>query len=115
MFGEGQRKLLLWDASRKISGRQTEFFGSRDETKDFIHVEDAAALIQLDAMQAPQGEISVISGGTGQSATVRTNIEELVQLLNCELIPIINGRLILVIHHTIWLTSPRPYVGGGNR
>jgi len=92
VFGEGQRKLLLWDACRKISSGQSEFFGSGNETRDFLHVEDAAALIQLAAIQAPRGEINVINGGTGQSATVRAIIEELVKLLTCELIPVFNGQ-----------------------
>jgi UDP-glucose 4-epimerase len=92
MFGEGQSKLLLWDACRKISSGKTEFFGSGDETRDFLHVEDAAALIKLAAIKAPRGEISVINGGTGKSVTVRAIIEELVQLLNCETIPVFNGQ-----------------------
>jgi UDP-glucose 4-epimerase len=92
VFGEGQRKLLLWDACRKISNGQIEFFGTGDETRDFLHVSDAASLIQLTAVKAPRGEISVINGGSGKSETIRKTIEELIQLLNYELIPVFSGQ-----------------------
>jgi UDP-glucose 4-epimerase len=92
VFGEGQRKLLLWDACQKIINGEGEFFGTGDETRDFLHVGDAAELIRLASSKAERGQINVINGGTGKSVTVRAIIEELVQLLNCELIPEFNGQ-----------------------
>ena len=92
VFGAGQRKLLLWDACWKISMGQTEFFGTGDETRDFLHVEDAATLIQIAATRAPRGEFSVINGGTGQVVTVRMVLDELFQLSNYTVSPAFNGQ-----------------------
>src|SRR4051812_38158698 len=49
VYGVGLRKQLLWDACQKISGNELEFFGTGKETRDWIHVDDAAALLILAA------------------------------------------------------------------
>jgi UDP-glucose 4-epimerase len=47
IYGPGLRKQLLWDASgRLLSGESPQtFFGTGEETRDWIHVDDAAALM----------------------------------------------------------------------
>ena len=42
IYGEGFRKQLLWDACRKLLAGEREFFGIGDETRDWLHVDDAS-------------------------------------------------------------------------
>lgn len=78
VYGAGLRKQLLWELSqRALSGEDPlTLFGTGEERRDFIAVEDAVALIAraADPANAPP---SLINGGTGQGATVR----ELAQIL----------------------------------
>jgi UDP-glucose 4-epimerase len=48
-FGNGQKKLLLWDLHEKIqkSNGNIILFGTGNETRDFIHIEDIAQQILL--------------------------------------------------------------------
>jgi UDP-glucose 4-epimerase len=46
-YGEGQRKLLLWDLCNKAaSGKTVLLKGVGAESRDFIHVKDVAACVQ---------------------------------------------------------------------
>ena len=42
VYGNGLKKQLLWDAYNKIrySSKEVEFWGTGEETRDFIHIED---------------------------------------------------------------------------
>lgn len=42
VYGNGLRKQLLWDACKKISTGKNCFWGTGDETRDWIHVSDVA-------------------------------------------------------------------------
>ena len=67
IYGEGLKKQLLWDACKKISSckdTQVQFFGSGAETRDWIHVTDAAGLIYSSYVNANVDLI--INGGGGQ-------------------------------------------------
>ena len=73
IYGAGLKKQLLWDACRKISGTVDDnvcFFGSGNETRDWLHVDDAAALI-LAVSEQKMEPLSIINGGTGVSTPVR--------------------------------------------
>jgi UDP-glucose 4-epimerase len=69
VYGIGLRKQLLWDACQKISRGESEFFGTGDETRDWIHVDDAAALLLVAAERA-SADHPIANGGTGQAATI---------------------------------------------
>lgn len=76
VYGEGLQKQLLWDACKKIyANTEVTFFGTGYETRDWIHVDDAAALIETFSREL--SGFKVINGGTG----VRTEIKEVVTLL----------------------------------
>jgi UDP-glucose 4-epimerase len=47
VYGEGLRKQLLWDALNKFSRGEHYFLGTGNEMRDWIHVDDAAALLAL--------------------------------------------------------------------
>ncbi|TWI93814.1 UDP-glucose 4-epimerase [Mucilaginibacter frigoritolerans] len=81
IYGVGLQKQLLWDACLKIKNAVDEisFFGTGDETRDWIYVDDAASLILAVAENEKQ-QISIINGGTGIKTTVRDTIKLLVDL-----------------------------------
>ena len=77
IYGEGLRKQLLWDACKKIqqTACSAKFFGSGNETRDWLHVSDAAKLI----LNFSQTLISfhVVNGGSG----IKTKICDILELL----------------------------------
>ena len=44
-YGNGLRKQLLWDTCQRLVKKDSVFWGTGDETRDFIHVSDVARLI----------------------------------------------------------------------
>lgn len=47
-FGVGLRKQLFWDMNKKMGASyEAEFWGTGDESRDFIHVNDIAQVISL--------------------------------------------------------------------
>ncbi|TDA81588.1 SDR family oxidoreductase, partial [Halomonas marinisediminis] len=45
LYGPGLKKQLLWDACNKFSKGIGEFFGTGEEVRDWLHVEDASSMI----------------------------------------------------------------------
>lgn len=70
IYGEGLRKQLLWDACRKIGQGDDLFFGTGEESRDWLHAEDAARLIAAVAEHASPS-CPVYNGASGTSTTVR--------------------------------------------
>lgn len=71
VYGAGLKKQLLWDACTRLSrkGDSLEFFGNGDETRDWLHVDDAASLIHV-VSQAPEKNL-LVNGAGGTRTTVR--------------------------------------------
>lgn len=80
IYGEGFRKQLLWDACKRISSSETIFFGTGDETRDWLHVSDAAQLLVQAASHASSG-CPVVNGGYGESVSVRDVLITLFHLM----------------------------------
>lgn len=74
VYGLGLRKQLLWDASRKLCRGIATFSGTGEETRDWIHVEDAANLLLIAAL-ARDNDYIVLNGGCGQEVSVRAIVE----------------------------------------
>lgn len=68
VYGDGLRKQLLWDAVNKFSSGNPAFFGTGGELRDWIHVEDAAALLCA-AAQAAQRPLELYNGGHDKATT----------------------------------------------
>lgn len=69
LYGEGLRKQLMWDACKKFASGAAEFFGSGEELRDWLHVEDAAKLLHKAALNA-SSLCPVVNGGSGQGISV---------------------------------------------
>jgi UDP-glucose 4-epimerase len=72
VYGPGLRKQLLWDLAQKIeaSPAAIELHGTGDETRDFLHGDDAARIGSLVARSAGN-EPLIINGGSGDVVSVR--------------------------------------------
>jgi UDP-glucose 4-epimerase len=68
VYGEGLRKQLLWDACQRFQRGEPQFFGTGHELRDWIHVDDAAALLCA-AASAPQARFALYNGGNEQAST----------------------------------------------
>lgn len=77
IYGEGLRKQLLWEGSKKIFTSKDEvcFFGDGTETRDWLHVSDAAKLIFH--LSQTEYKFLIVNGGFGR----RTSVMELISIL----------------------------------
>jgi UDP-glucose 4-epimerase len=57
LFGERQRRLLVWELYRRLKGPDTVAWleGTGEETRDYLHVEDAAAALLTCSEHPPVG------------------------------------------------------------
>jgi UDP-glucose 4-epimerase len=88
IYGNGLRKQLLWDASARLLGRESVqiFCGTGDETRDWIHVDDAASLmlhLAERALSTPGANIrlEILNGASGERVTVRDVLTRLAKAL----------------------------------
>jgi len=77
VYGAGIQKQLLWDACEKISKAEKEivFFGTGDETRDWIHINDVTELFLVIARS--QESFEVLNGASG----LRTKINSVLKIL----------------------------------
>lgn len=75
IYGTGLTKQLLWDASMKLmpGNAEAHFFGTGEETRDWIHVDDATAVIR--AVAEEREPYLVVNGASGVRRTVREVLE----------------------------------------
>lgn len=68
-YGAGLARQLLWDVCEKASvGGAVRLFGTGEETRDFIHVDDVASAVLAVAARAPMtGEAYNVASGTETS------------------------------------------------
>ena len=76
VYGIGLRKQLLWDACTKVCNGGNTFFGSGMETRDWLHVNDAASLI-FAAGERASAAYQIVNGGSGQGVSVSELLSEL--------------------------------------
>jgi UDP-glucose 4-epimerase len=69
VYGVGLRKQLLWDACGKILNGDATFAGTGRETRDFIHVEDAAELL-IHAARKASVDCPTANGGSGTRVSI---------------------------------------------
>lgn len=81
VYGPGLRKQLLWDLAQKLSLTPEEIVlsGTGEETRDFLHVRDAARLAVTLADKKGTLNALTVNGGSGSSVTVRQVAEALRQ------------------------------------
>ena len=73
VYGPGLRRQLFWDACNKLSSGINTFGGSGFESRDWLHVEDAASLLLAAAAHASESP-PIVNGGTSISTYISTAI-----------------------------------------
>jgi UDP-glucose 4-epimerase len=81
VYGPGLRKQLLWDACNKALAGDRRFVGSGHEVRDWLHIDDAVALILAVAGVAAPA-VPVINGGTGVATPVAAVVRQLFAALD---------------------------------
>ena len=70
VYGQGLRKQLLWDAMNKFAAGGSEFFGTGQEQRDWVHIDDVCRFMALLLEHpAPAGNLRTYNCAAGQSAT----------------------------------------------
>ncbi|MCC7232740.1 MAG: NAD-dependent epimerase/dehydratase family protein [Bacteroidia bacterium] len=70
VYGDGLRKQLFWDLSRKLrASDHAELFGTGEETRDFIHISDLVKAIECVIHGIPF-DGRVINTGSGTETTI---------------------------------------------
>jgi len=93
LYGIGLKKQLLWDAYNKIKDANLEvvFWGTGEETRDFIHIDDVIYIIEklLDKNE----KFIVINGGTGIKHTIKDVVGMIKNLVNKDIEIMFNNQV----------------------
>lgn len=75
VYGNDIQKQLLWDACKKILGAKKEviFFGTGEETRDWIHVNDVGNLFL--SLKKSKNRFEILNGASGKSTTIKKTLE----------------------------------------
>jgi len=77
IYGPELRKQLLWDACRRVANSRgsLEFWGTGNETRDWIHIEDAVRLVRacIECDVSPE----LLNGGCGRAFTIKDTLTTL--------------------------------------
>jgi UDP-glucose 4-epimerase len=91
VYGPGLRKQLLWDGAKRIVSAKgvATFWGTGEETRDWIHVRDASRIIE--GLSRSDEKMVVVNGASGVRTTVRRVLEMLRDALQSEVEIAFNG------------------------
>ncbi len=75
LYGEDQKKQLIWDAYNKINSiKSHHFFGTGQEKRDWMHISDFCELFEMFITYKSEN-LSIINAGTGCGTTVEDAIK----------------------------------------
>jgi len=87
IYGPELRKQLLWDACQKIDQGNYSFFGTGEEIRDWLHVDDVSKLL-FSASQNASIRCPVVNAGNGQGIKVREIVHHLCNQFELGISPI---------------------------
>jgi len=90
IYGNGLRKQLLWDACQKFERGENEFFGTGEEVRDWLHVEDVARLFIIAAKNATK-LCPVVNAGSGHGVPVKELLQYVSNQLGFRLQPVFSS------------------------
>lgn len=80
-YGPGLKKQLLWDISQKLKADGAlNLFGTGNETRDFIYIDDLVRLIDI-AIRNSDFKADVLLAASGKEISIREVAETMVDLL----------------------------------
>lgn len=79
VYGAHPRKQLIWEQTRKIlaGDRQLTLCGTGLQTRDWVHIDDAAMLL-IEAIDPASASVQIVNGCTGVATTIKDTIALLV-------------------------------------
>ena len=84
IYGEGLKKQVLWDSCNRIldnhNKKEIQCFGTGNEKRDFVHIDDAVRMIEYCIMNVDNNRI--FNCGTGISTSISDIIHQLGSLLD---------------------------------
>jgi UDP-glucose 4-epimerase len=91
VYGPGLAKQLLWDAAGKLTSgcADATFWGTGEETRDWLHVDDAASLVAT--LSERKEQFLVVNGASGERVTVATVLRMLCLALGTDVTLHFNG------------------------
>ncbi len=82
IYGAGLNKQLLWDACQKFAHGDSVFFGTGEEIRDWLHVDDVANLLFI-AADKTTTQCPVANAGSGLGVSVKDILQQLGDQLGC--------------------------------
>jgi len=80
-YGEGLRKQLFWDLYQKFTKESAiELWGTGEESRDFIHINDIAQIVEL-AMQRSSFNAQVVNVANGEQVKISEAVDTFHKLL----------------------------------
>ena len=81
VYGPGLRKQLLWDAMVKYSQGRSEFFGTGQERRDWVHIDDVCSFMTCLVAAPPKTGLDIFNCA-GSPATTAEVLSVLAQAAN---------------------------------
>lgn len=92
VYGKELKKQLLWDACKKIVRKDNLFYGTGEETRDWMHVVDVAKYF-FEATKYVSEKLEIYNIASGRSITVQDILELLYSVYGTNGKPVFNGRV----------------------
>ena len=78
VYGPGLKKQLLWDACRKLSSHESQFFGDGTELRDWLHIDDLTQLV-WNISQQEMSRLEIINACSGKGEQVSSILNRIKQ------------------------------------
>lgn len=93
VYGIGLKKQLLWDAVNKISSSREHaiFWGTGQETRDFIHIGDVVKIFE--ALTCQTDDFTIINGGSGKKIAISDVVKKINFLLDHDVEILFNNKI----------------------
>lgn len=90
VYGNGLKKQLLWDACNKLKNNDLIFWGSGNETRDWIHVIDAAKYL-VQSVERTDKLYNIINIASGVNISISKVLNRLFKYYGIKQKPVFNG------------------------
>ena len=92
VYGNGLKKQLLWDACSKLSQGNNSFWGTGEETRDWVHVSDVARAFLIAGDKA-SARCPVVNVGTGKAVKIKDVLRILFEVYGAQVLPSFGGEI----------------------
>lgn len=92
VYGNGLKKQLLWDACSKLAQGDNTFWGTGEETRDWVHVSDVAQAFLI-AGEKASPRCPVVNVGTGHAVQVKDVLDILFEAYGAQGHPAFGGEV----------------------